>query len=78
MSLKDEVHIASLVDIIGKQKEELQALRAWKEKARPFLLDELSFVEDILSESDPYDDPEYMKKEYENHAILTELLKEEE
>lgn len=69
-NLKYDVHIASLVGIIEKQKQELTELRAWKEKARPLLL---SLNSRLVQDMEMFPDciPESFNKQ---KAILTELL----
>lgn len=56
--------------------EELQALRAWKAKARPYIEERLEFLQNCLEEaSGPIDEGfEVELKELEELSELTELL----
>lgn len=60
-------------------KKELTALRAWKEKARPYIEERLAFLQNCLEEaSGPIDEGfEVELKELEELSELTELLKED-
>ena len=55
---------------------ELQELRAWKEKARPFIEERLEFLQNCLEEASvPIDEGfEVELKELEELSELTELL----